>query len=532
LVGLLQPDQPADVRRAAMIVLRELGERDAEVIKAVRDHLTDADAGLRLEALRAVGKLKIDAALPALLDRIKEGGEEADLAAQAAAHLGAKGTRALQELMPKVAPGLRRYIASALAGGGTSSAETAAVHMLLDSDPGVVEATARSFLAQIPTLTTGQRKGLADQLLELVADHPPAGSEAAAVRLLVALGDSRAAAVLWDRVLPPHAPETRATALQALGKWINTPNKEQLRRLFACAADNDFRVAAPALMLLRPLPADGKTRDGWLALLHAPDKMVRLVAVEKLGDQNTAEVADALLEQMSHPDRALRDAALARLVKLDRGRQALLGALLDAEAPDRAWSLAKAQAPFINDYPASWRDKVFAAASEHLEGEDRRADALFFLLREDDAADLRDRLEEQAQTHRKKKAYEQAQACLRLLTRDPACGFAIRLELACCLLKTSAQELATQAREDDPALHQFAGLIQHHEDELLPAVEKIKWLEPEDLYYVGFHFVEKDGAARKFGTQVLQLVVKRGGRSKVAQAAKSKVKSAGLDEKG
>src|SRR5687768_12358360 len=102
IVELLHADRSPEVRRAAVIVLGELGGRDGEVGRALCDHLDDSDGLLRLEVLRAVGKLKVDAALPTLLERIKHGGEEADLAARAAAHLGAKGTRALQELMPKV----------------------------------------------------------------------------------------------------------------------------------------------------------------------------------------------------------------------------------------------------------------------------------------------------------------------------------------------------------------------------------------------------------------------------------------------
>src|SRR5207245_1125187 len=112
IVGLMQPDQPADVRRAAVVVLAEVGGKDGEIASGLCECLDDADAGVRLAALKAVARLKIDAALPRLLERIKDGGEEADLAAQAAARLGAKGTRSLQDLMPKVAPGLRRYIAS------------------------------------------------------------------------------------------------------------------------------------------------------------------------------------------------------------------------------------------------------------------------------------------------------------------------------------------------------------------------------------------------------------------------------------
>ena len=179
-----------------------------------------------------MGKLRIEPALPQLLARIKEGGEEADAAAQAAAHLGAKGTRALQELMPKVAPGLRRYIAAALAGGGTASATAAAAAVLLDKDPGVVEAAVRSLAEQIPTLAAPQRQAWTDQLLELAGDRKggetpplPTTTRAAVVRLLAALDDPRAGAALWDKVLPPHPPEVRAAALQGLGKWADPPPK-------------------------------------------------------------------------------------------------------------------------------------------------------------------------------------------------------------------------------------------------------------------------------------------------------------------
>jgi hypothetical protein len=395
----------------------------------------------------------------------------------------------------------------------------------------VVEATARSFLSQIPSLTSAQRRVLGDQLIELLSGKkpPPSPTEAAAVRLLVALEDKRTPEVLWDRIVPSHSPETRAAALQALGKWIDTPGKEQLKRLFSCAGDSDFRIAAPALMLLKGLPDGDKLQAGWLQLVRAPDLMVRRVAVEKVGERDSAEVAEALLEQLQHPDRSLRDASLARLARLKHGREALIKALLEAENPDRAWSLAKAQAPYVRDYSAGWRDKVFTRACSHLEAEDRRSDALFFLLRDSDAADLRDRLEEKGAAHRKKKEYEKALQYFRLLARDPACAFPIRLELAACALKRSAHDLATQARMDDPALQQFAGLFQHHQDELFGQLEKIKWLEAEDLYFLGFDFIEKDGASRKFGDQVLHLLLKRSPRSTVAKSAKTKLRQAGVE---
>ena len=59
-------------------------------------------------------------------------------------------------------------------------------------------------------------------------------------------------------------------------------------------------------------------------------------------------------------------------------------------------------------------------------------------------------------------------------------------------------------------------------------VEQIKWLEAEGLYYLGFHLVEQEGRAKKAGGEVLKLAAKRSPRSKVGQAAKSKLRSAGL----
>ena len=52
--------------------------------------------------------------------------------------------------------------------------------------------------------------------------------------------------------------------------------------------------------------------------------------------------------------------------------------------------------------------------------------------------------------------------------------------------------------------------------------------EPEDLFYLGFHFVEGDRSEREFGAQALRLLLKRSPRSKIAKDARSKLRSAGL----
>jgi HEAT repeat protein len=532
LMRLLEADQPPELRSAAATVLGEVGGRDAELGHALRGLVNDPDPAVRCRAIVALGKLRIDPALPQLLDRVKEGGPDGELAAQAAARLGARGTRALLDLMPEVAPGVRRKIAAALGAAGNPSAESAAIDSLLDSDPGVVEATTRSLIGTIPTLTPGPRKALADQLLQLLSSKKkklPQASETALVRLVASLNDARAKGPLWERTLPPCPVEVRAAALQALGRWPEAPSRDQLRRLLACAVDADFRIAAPALVMLKAMPATDRSTADWLPLLEAPDVAVRRVALEKVGGRDSAAVAAALLIQIEHPDRGLRDDALNHLTQLKHGREALTRALLTAATPDQAWVLARAEAPFAKAFPTAWREQLFTKTAAALEEGDRRADAWLFLLRTADAAETRDRLENRALALRKKKDYARALIYLRTLARDPACGLSIRLELAACGLKVSRQDLSAEARANDPALEQFARLIHAQPAELSAYIQKASWLTPADLLYLGFHFAEREGAEKKFGGDMLRLVIKRSPRTKVAQNAKSKLRSAGLD---
>jgi HEAT repeat protein len=533
LLRLLRPDHSPELRAAVALVLGEVAPRDAEVTATLGEALGDPEPAVRLAVLVAVGQLRIEPLLPPLLERIKDGGPESDAAAQAAARLGTKGPRALQELMPRVAPGLRRRIAAALGAAGTASAETLAIDALLDRDPGVVEAATRSLVAEVPSLTDAHRAALGKQLLDLLGrskkEPLPAASETAMVRLLAALHDPKAEDVFWERTAPSHPPDLRAAALQALGKQTTSPAKEKLKRLLDCAADRDFRVAAPALLLLRAASVADRALADWLTLLDAPDPAVRRLGMEKVGDRDTAAVAGALLNQVRHPDAALRREALSCLARLKEGRKALVSALLESESADQLWTLARTLEPIVRAQGADMLVPIRQRAEKYVEAGDRRADALLFLLRETDAEGLRDHLHERALTLRKKKDYATALAYLRLLGRDPAIGPAIRLELAACGLKVSGHDLAAEQRHSEPCLQQFASLVHSHADELAAFVEEARWLEPEDLFYLGFHFAEQNHRQEKeFGGKVLGLLVQRSPRSKLAKDAKSKLKREGL----
>jgi HEAT repeat protein len=532
LLALTDPKTSADLRRAAVQVIGEIGTRDTPTSEALCQAITDNDPEVRLRALEAIGKLKIDRALNQLVERVEAGGPEGEAAALAAARIGARGSRALQDLMGHVAPGLRRKIAGALGASGTAAAETAALDALLDKDPGVVEAAVASLVGEVPSLTASHRQAFAEHLLQLLkqARKQPLSlvSEAAVLRLLSALNEPRAEPYFWERIDPAWPAEVRAAALQGLGKKTATPSGEKLTRLMRCATDPDFRVAAAAMMMLRAVPVSDRTVDDWLPLLQGGDVAVRRLALEKMGGRDSAQVAEALSAQAEHPDRAFRDEVVARLGKLKHGPAALVKILLEADTPDRTWSLGRIQQTFVKSYPRDLRSKLLKAGCKYLEEGDRRADAVLNLVRQADAVELRDHLESRALELRKKKKYDAALAYLRLLNRDPATGLPLRFEFAGCALKCSAKDLAGEARAADSALSQFGNLLHHHGHELLPLLQKAKWLDAEDLFYLGFHFAEKERQDKEFGGKVLELAIARSPRSQVAKDARNKLKRAGL----
>jgi HEAT repeat protein len=529
LVRLFHADQPADLRAAAVLVCAELGVKDPDANAEIIARLDDPEPLVRLYALRAAGKLKIAKALPVLIDRIRGGGDEARIAAESAAKLGADGVKKLQELLHHVVPGVRKYIAAALTSDSATGAD-AGVGVLLDRDPQVAVAAANAIIGRLQTMPADRKKELVTELIAVAKDKKnklPASAEGPVVKLLAALNDPAAADVLWERTAPGYSHDVRAMAMNAVGGWVQKPTAEQWKRLFASAVDRDFAVAAPALVLLTRLPANDKQLGDWLALLKAPDLAPRRLAVEKIGDRDTPEVAAGLMEQLTHPDRNLRDLARSRLASLEHGRQALVKSVLASEAQEELWALVKLIAPFSKGVTGKLRGEVLARACKFLEDDDHRSDPLFFLLREADAPALREELFERAVARRKKKDYETALQYLKLLARDPSVGFDVRFELATVGLKLSAKNVAADARANDLCLRNFSTAVGLDAAKALDLVGKAKWLDADDLFYLGFHFAEHTGQEKEFGVGVLKQLIKTS-KGKAAANAKNKLKSLGI----
>ena len=527
IIRLLGDEQAPELRASALHVLAELGLKDAEILATIAAMLDDDEGVVREAAIVATGKLKQSKSLAKLLERIKHGGPEAGLAAEAATKLGADGVKGLQKILHSVPPGVRKTVAAALTGAVDTNPD-AALAVLTDTDASVAGAAANALISRIPAMTAPHKEGLVAALVTLATNKKAkllAPAEFTVLRVLSSLNDPSTADVMWARTQPPYPVELRAQALQAVGGWLDNPTKEQWKRLFACAADANFQIAAPALALLGRMTVSDKQLGDWVGLLHAPDMAARRLGIEKIGGRDTAEVAEGLMEQSKHADRVLQEMAQARLGQLSHGRKALVTALLNAESMDDLWRLARIIAPFGKTLAPAVRAEIVDHLCKEIEAESHRGDPLLFLLKESDPAALRDDLFEKAVAKRKKKAYPAAVLYLKWLARDPAIGFPIRLELAMCGLKVSSKDVSHDSRANDPSLRHFSHVLGQDAAGVQAEVEKAKWLDDADLFYLGFHFAEQFQQEKAFGAAVLKQLLKVFPKSKHAAGAKNKLKT-------
>src|SRR4029078_12266160 len=102
----------------------------------------------------------------------------------------------------RVVPGVRKYIAAALAGAeADGSKDASGIAMLQEKDPAVVEAAGNTLAGRIPTLDAKRKRGLADELFDLAKSKKiklTPYAEAGVVRFATLLDDELCEALLWD----------------------------------------------------------------------------------------------------------------------------------------------------------------------------------------------------------------------------------------------------------------------------------------------------------------------------------------------
>jgi hypothetical protein len=243
--------------------------------------------------------------------------------------------------------------------------------------------------------------------------------------------------------------------------------------------------------------------------------LVGILAATK--DKRRAEVAAACLLEPREEAGAQSASPGSGPVRADAVAP-LAKALLDAEDADRGWLLRNVLRPSAKRVPGAARKALLDAAIQRLSAGDRGGEALLASVRDADAAGAAEALRALAQRMRKS-APEKAITVLRLLCRSEGCTDEDRYTLAAAELTRGAHDTRPAARAGDESLRLLGALLDRGVD-VGAQLRKDRSLELDHLYYVGFHFAEE---GHPVGEELLRLVADKGGRTKIAKMARSKL---------
>lgn len=519
-----------ETRIAAAIVLGELRAKQPGVVAALAE-LAKSPVPIvqrhALEALTKTGAAKkaLDRAVELLTSSVAEVRQAAH---QAIASLGDEAVHVIRDRMPGATPEERRAFDAILAELGGRDAFTTLLSGLTQSEGDAAKAAALAVRQHVKDATLRQRKsylGETEKLLEKLAkrqaDTGTLLARAAALKILGYLEDEDATPTLvayaTDAAQPSAIRQEAFIALRFALGHRKMPAK--LLDAFMEAAESDDRVLAQsALHTLAGLELPEQATKRLAKLVeHADLDRVRFV-IEHLGRQPGADATRVLVKVLCGMERRRAEIAAGVLGGREDAVAPLAKALLETKDADRAWMIRNVLRPSAKKVSPQLRKQLLDVATERLADGERNWEALLDVVRDADPDAVAEALRGLAARLRRADR-GQAMTVLALLCRSDRGSDADRYALASLELLRGARDTRPAARAGDPALQRLATLLSRGYD-VAAALRKDRTMDLEHLYYVGFHFVEE---GHPVGEELLGVVVKKGGRAKLAKMAKNKL---------
>ena len=530
ILGMLSDEAP-ERRLAATIVLGELkAKRALPALSAMLEADGPALQRHALDAIRRIGPQKKTAKLiwPLLSSR------DPEVRRSAAGAIAALGDSVVPEVRVRLAEAEgheRRALESVLSQLGGKVAFDALLEALEDGDEETNRQTALELRTQLRDASATVRRtyrGRLEKLIERLVKSRElnVSALATAVKVLGYLEDpsvaSRMLALAKDPKLPAVVRQEALIGLRfatAHGRGAKGPNASTvLKVLVRAAAEPDRALAQTALMTLVALEVPPAHASAICELaMHRELDRARM-AIDKLRSIEGTQASETLVDIVARADKRRAELAADALEDRDDALRPLAKLMATVTELERAKLVRRALEPRLDRLTAAQRKAILNASVARLvAGEDGYGPGLDLIARRDPKK-THDRLREEAQKLRRRKKLDAESRVLSALIERGGGTDADRFRRAAIALRAS--KLHPQSRASDPAVGKLRRLQQSGFD-VVGALRSDRGLDLDHLFYVGFCFLEDDVDG---GEDLLEIVVDKGGRKKIARAAKNKLK--------
>jgi HEAT repeat protein len=524
-------DESFEKQMAAAIVLGELRAKGPEVVQGLVHTLASDVPLLQRHALLALARVGAKRALSQIFPLLSSSDADVRRAAvEAVVSVGEEVVPTIRTRIAAAAPEERRALDAILAELGGKDAFTTLLAGLVSGDPDAAKAAAISVRQRIKGADGRQRRSyLAETEKFLEKQAKPKNGEknvaavAAAVQILGYLEDEKTLPLLLsyagDAKQPPNVRQEALIALRfVLGEKTSAPVKV-IETLIDAAAAPDRTLAQTALHTLGSLELSSGVSKRLEKLVAHPELERARFVIEQLGRQKDEDAARILVKVVGSLDRRRAEFAAGALTGNDAAITPLAKALLETKDVDRAWVMRNVLRPNAKKVPPALRKQLLEVAIERFGSGERGWEALLDIVRDAEPDSVATALRTLVAKLKKQKNVEKTVAVLHLLCRSDRATDDDRFALASLELGKSSRDTRPASRASDDALRQLGALLGRGYD-VVTALRKDRSVELEHMFYVGFHFAEEGHPA---GEDLLQEVVKRGGRAKIAKMAKNKL---------
>ncbi|MBX3185425.1 MAG: HEAT repeat domain-containing protein [Labilithrix sp.] len=515
---------------AGAIVLGELRAKGPGVVEGLAEVLGSGVPLLQVHALDALARVGAKKALPAIFPLLSTSADDVRRAAtRAIASVGDDVVPIIKQKMTTATPDERRALDAALAELGGKDAFSALIKGLASSDPEDAKAAALAVRNQVKGADGHKRRSyLAETEKFLDAQKKKKGGSpgaiAAAIKILGYLEDEKTAPLLLAYANDEKQdPSVRQEAIIAFRFALqgDKPSAKVIDALVKAAESSDRTLAQTALHTLGSLKVSEDTAKRLDKVALHPDFERARFVLDLLGRMGGHEAARVLTKVLvTTSDRRYAEAAAAGITGKEDAVPALAKALLETTNPDRAWVIRNVLRPTAKKISSAVRKQILEAALDRLADGERGWEALLDVARDADPDSVAEGLRALAQKLRRgANKEERARSVYQILCKSDRATDEDRYAYAALELARSNRDTRPASRAGDESLR-LLGLLLRSGFDVARALKKDRGFELEHLYYVGFHFSELD---HPLGEELLEEVVKKGGRAKVAKMAKNKL---------
>ncbi len=522
---------------AAIRVLGAINSREPAIHKALADLMIETDNPEIFEAaLAAIEASPHEQILKQLIRVLDKTEDHQDRVVDAIAKIGAKAVPSLKQQFDKVPPETQRRMVRVLPRIRTHLAHTFLIDCLAHPDLQLMREAVRSLREEIDNYNAAEKADLFSQLNATLKDKRIRQNDIAVSAVIIAMGilaDIKAKGPLLSFISDSGSAQVRRYALISLAQLplSNGQHPDVTAVLYPLLDDPDYEgLVRHAVTVLDSLTPSKNDQDVLRELLHNRHVGVRVYAMGKLSNLDSATNAQLIMEFLNASDQDLKEAALEALAKLPATVNIILKTIDETPSQLRISDMVRILSHHRNRITSERARNRIKKMLEMRSRSDKRFELNWEALKQLKPEVLQSEILKLADKAFDSGDYENAAVNLSMLDRGGLLTPELRYRLMLAALKTSAKSRSRASRAADPALEHAATLLADNPRAFKAKLLAEKILGDEEFLYLGFHFSERLNEERRFGADLLRHVANRWPRRQSAKTARQKLQLEGHND--